>query len=94
MSQSASKTHRVRAITFTVVPVPKQEIVVLAVVLGSHGLRSRWRAMRGHVCDHVVEVWQELRVEERQDFLVELARTPGGHHIMVTCVTRRPVPIE
>lgn len=50
--------------------------------------------MRGHVRDHIVEVWQELRVEERQDFLVELTRTPGGHHIMIMCVTRRPVPIE
>lgn len=77
-----------------IIPFPKQEIVVLAVVLGGHGLRSRWWTMRGHVRDHVVEVWQELRVEERQDFLVELTRTPGGHHIMITCVTRRPVPIE
>lgn len=50
--------------------------------------------MRGHVRDHVVEVRQELRVEERQDLLVELARTPGGHHIMVPCVARRPVPIK
>lgn len=50
--------------------------------------------MRGHVRDHVIEVRQELRVKERQDLLVELARTPGGHHIMVPCVARRPVPIK
>lgn len=50
--------------------------------------------MRGHVRDHIVEIWQELRVKERQNLLVEFARTSGGHHIMVPRVARRPVPIE
>jgi len=49
--------------------------------------------VRGHVCDHVVEVRQELRVEERQDPLVELARTPRGHHIVIARVVRRRVLI-
>lgn len=50
--------------------------------------------MRGHVRDHIVEIWQELRVKERQNLLVEFARTSGGHHIMVPRDARRPVPIE
>lgn len=92
MSQSSSKVHRVRAVTFTIAPIPKQEIV-LAVILGQR-LRSRWRTMRSHVRNHVVEIWQELRIKERQNLLVELAWTPGGHHIMVSRVARRPVSIK
>lgn len=93
MSQSSTEAHRVRAVTFTIVSVPQQEIVVLAVVLGQR-LRPWWRTMSGHVRDHVVEVRQKLRVEERQNLLVELARTPGGHHVMVPRVTRRPAVLS
>lgn len=91
VSQSAPKAHRVRAVAFiTIVPVPEQKVVVLAAVL-DHGLGSRRRTVRGHVRDHVVEVRQELRVEERQDLLVELARAPGGHHVVVPRVARHRV---
>lgn len=93
VSQSAPKAHRVRAVAFiTIVPVPEQKIVVPAAILGD-GLGPRRRTVRGHIRDHIVEVRQELRVEERQDLLVELARAPGGHHVVVPRVARRPVPI-
>lgn len=90
MSQSSPKAHRVRALALTIVPVSEQEIVPRGAVLGQR-LGPRWRTVGGHVRDHVVEVRQELRVEERQDLLVELARAPGGHHVVVPRVARRPV---
>lgn len=77
---------------FTIIRVLKQKIIVLAIILG-HGLRSRWRT--SHIRDHIVEVGQELRIKERQDPLVELARISGGYHIVISPVVRQfPVPIK
>lgn len=70
---------------FTIVRVPKQKIIILAIILG-HGLRSRWRT--SHIRDHIVEVGQELWIKERQDPLVELARISGGYHIVISPVVR------
>lgn len=77
---------------FTIVCIPKQKIIVLAIILG-HGLRSRWRT--SHIRDHIIEVGQELWIKERQDPLVELAWISSGYHIMISTVVRQfPVSIK
>lgn len=77
---------------FTIVCVLKQRIIVLAIVLG-HGLRSRWRT--SHIRDHIIKVGQELRIKERQNPFIELARISGGYHIVISPVVRQfPVPIK
>lgn len=49
---------------------------------------------RRHVRNHVVKVRQELRIKERQDPVVKLARIPRRYHVVISRVSRCLVTIE